>query len=999
MSRSGLLKKILPVGVSAFVALSVLPMGMFAADVMAFDETGEGVWVNDNVMIISEGFSADTIRNYTDKESIEMISFDGETIPKFPEDCSDLFSGYSSVEHIDIIVCDTSGVTNMSGMFEGCSSLTDIGGLWDWNTQAVTDMSSMFEGCSSLTSIGVDDWKTQAVTDMSSMFEGCSKLKSIGVNGWNTQAVTDMSSMFEGCSSLTDIGGLWDWNTQAVTDMSSMFEGCSSLTGIAGLWDWNTQAVTDMSSMFEGCSSLTSIGVDDWKTQAVTDMSSMFEGCSSLGDLALDDWKTQAVTDMSSMFEGCSSLESIAFDGWKTQAVTDMSSMFEGCSSLSYIEVDGWDTQGVTDMSSMFKGCSELQSIRVNGWDTQVVTDMSNMFSGCSSLGDLDLDGWDTSSVTDMSNMFSDCSSLSYIDVDGWVTENVTDMSRMFKDCSLLTSIVVDGWNTENVKDMSRLFYKCSSLTSIGVSNWKTDIVTDMAAMFYGCNQLQALDVSGWDISNVTDMRSMFGSCSSLISIGVDGWNTNSVTIMNGMFYGCSSLTEIGVDDWDTSSVKNMGWLFCGCSSLSYIGVEGWVTENVTDMTCMFTGCSSLNTLDLTGFDVSGVTAASSMFLGCSNATVYVSTSWNISTNGVDQVIVVSPMDVPACLEIIGTPNTYKGDYVVGSEVMFRVKDGYPVGSVVFNGNVCAAVDGVYTITICNTNELTVTDPVVTSPFFSAHGMELKSEIGVRFCVTVPEDFDGTGCYIDFAAADGRTGRFSFSDGTRIGTTNEYYFVFGINALGLADEITATLQYGDGLTITDTYSAMKYIKYIEANYGKYNKGEELLALVDALHDYGYYLQKSGWTDGGTHTDIAAPVKNLDNNSIDSAIAALQGYRISVTGDENLDGNVKVALTLNARTDIRVSVKPADGVSITSDGYTKRTINSDIYYQFRISDISVTELGEAKLFHIETTGGEVEVTVSAMYYVKAALASSAIDENGKYALTAFYDYWQAAQNYK
>ena len=47
------------------------------------------------------------------------------------------------------------------------------------NTSNVTDMSCMFDGCSGLTSLDLSGWNTSKVTRMNSMFSGCSKLKTI----------------------------------------------------------------------------------------------------------------------------------------------------------------------------------------------------------------------------------------------------------------------------------------------------------------------------------------------------------------------------------------------------------------------------------------------------------------------------------------------------------------------------------------------------------------------------------------------------------------------------------------------------------------------------------------------------------------------------------------------------------------------------------------------------------------------------------------------------
>ena len=66
------------------------------------------------------------------------------------------------------------------------------------------------------------------VTDMSDMFCGCSSLSSLpDISNWNTNNVTDMSSMFNGCSSLSSLPDISNWNINNVKHMFLMFEKCS----------------------------------------------------------------------------------------------------------------------------------------------------------------------------------------------------------------------------------------------------------------------------------------------------------------------------------------------------------------------------------------------------------------------------------------------------------------------------------------------------------------------------------------------------------------------------------------------------------------------------------------------------------------------------------------------------------------------------------------------------------------------------------------------------
>ena len=76
------------------------------------------------------------------------------------------------------------------------------------NTSKVTTMDSMFDGCSCLTSLDLSNFDTSNVTDMTQMFDGCSGLAFLDLSGWNMSKVINiskMSYMFRGCTSLTTI--------------------------------------------------------------------------------------------------------------------------------------------------------------------------------------------------------------------------------------------------------------------------------------------------------------------------------------------------------------------------------------------------------------------------------------------------------------------------------------------------------------------------------------------------------------------------------------------------------------------------------------------------------------------------------------------------------------------------------------------------------------------------------------------------------------------------
>ena len=473
-----------------------------------------------------------------------------------------------------------------------------IGGVG--GVKAGTSLAYMFYGhsnsFSALKTVDLTKLDTSQVTDMSFMFDGCSDLTILDLSNFDTSQVTDMHYMFRRCSSLTALD-VSNFDTSNVTNMASMFNYCNSLTEL-DLSNFDTSQVTDMRFMFNYCNSLTALDVSNFDTSNVTNMASMFNYCNSLTELDLSGFDTSQVIDMSNMFGGYAygysaeemNLKNIIFgEQWDTSKVRFMDYMFAYCNHLTELDLSNFDTSQVTDMSYMFYNCS-LTELDLSNFDTSQVTDMSYMFYNCS-LIELDISNFDTSKVKNMSSMFQSCSSLTNLDLSNFNTSQVTDMSYMFRRCSSLTSLDISNFDTSQVTYMSYMFSGCSSLTNLDLSSFNTSNVTGMSYMFSGCSSFTSLDLSNFDTSKVKSMFSMFQSCSSLTNLDLSNFDTSQVTDMSFMFESCSSLTNLDLSSFDTRKVTDMDYMFRYASALKVIYVgPNWTTDSATT-TDMFNNC------------------------------------------------------------------------------------------------------------------------------------------------------------------------------------------------------------------------------------------------------------------------------------------------------------------------------------------------------------------------------------------------------------------------
>ena len=618
--------------------------------------------------------------NICGKSNVKTITFANEVYA--PALSNQLFYGLSEmtgINHANYL--DTSNVTSMNSMFQGCNSLTTLN-LSDWDVSNVTGagMTGVFTQCSGLETIDVTNWQIGNI-NMSGMFYGCSSLKSIDMSTWDMSGVTNTMMMFGGCTALTDIYTPKAYSNQTIElpdtyynlneddDGDGYTEGTKVGEHVVATFNAGTGELTIASTVTfdESYSSFSAETFEDSvhlstaqvgtidneklhslydtygydkiititfanKVYAPEDSTSLFENLDQLTSIEkAENLDISKVKSMYKMFCDCSNLISIDVSIWDTREVTDMAGIFSGCEKLESIDVGSWNTEKVTEMRSMFNNCKELTTIDVSSWETELVTDMSRIFNGCEKLESIDVGNWNTENVKDISYMFHDCTKLTQIDVSSWNTENVTTMEGLFWNCNKLTTLDVADWKTEKVINMSEVFYDCSNLETLDVSKWDTSEVTSMANMFNNCTELMEIDVSNWKTEKVTNIYALFNNCNKVTILDVTNWKTGKVTDMTNIFCNCSSLETLDVSKWDTSEVTSMANMFCNCSNLEEIDVSKWNTEKVTNMYALFFNCNKLTTLNVTNWETGKVIDMTNMFCNCSNLGTLNVSKWDTS--------------------------------------------------------------------------------------------------------------------------------------------------------------------------------------------------------------------------------------------------------------------------------------------------------------------------------------------------------------------------------
>lgn len=257
------------------------------------------------------------VNNEYDGKLVKAVyAYDNFKVANPDDDLTWAWSGNTLIRHV-VFEPSFSNVhlTTLEGFLRGDpnNSITDVDGLEYLNTSEVTSMRSMFEGCVELTSLDVSSLDMSGVQDMGCMFKGCSNVTTINLSGVNTSNVTNMENLFAGCSNLQSL------------DLSSL----------------DTRRVTRMSHLFERCRSLNTLDVSPLNTSSVTDMEAMFSGCYFQGndgtiglqELDVNTFDMANVTNTKEMFLNCGALQTIYCDNTWDVPISD--DMFKGCTSLS----------------------------------------------------------------------------------------------------------------------------------------------------------------------------------------------------------------------------------------------------------------------------------------------------------------------------------------------------------------------------------------------------------------------------------------------------------------------------------------------------------------------------------------------------------------------------------------------------------------------------------------------------------------------------------------
>lgn len=202
---------------------------------------------------------------------------------------SEFYTIDDDIATIDIEALNAAGVLTSCNQAFAYEHMKLISNLHELDTSHVTDMSSMFEGCSSLETLDLSSFQTYNVDDMTSMFYGCKSLERLNLQNFSFDELCEATCMFAECTNLKSLVIGFPHNLEVLSSISAygMFENCTSLQNLA--IDNFGPSISTARHMFRNCLSLDSLDISrlEFKESERDDFKDMFENCFALRELIL----------------------------------------------------------------------------------------------------------------------------------------------------------------------------------------------------------------------------------------------------------------------------------------------------------------------------------------------------------------------------------------------------------------------------------------------------------------------------------------------------------------------------------------------------------------------------------------------------------------------------------------------------------------------------------------------------------------------------------------
>ena len=545
-----------------------------------------------------QGFGTTPNRSQFFHTSFNQIVFTWENVPADGRTLSIPLSGGSGLDYADNVVWDSSmntisdnpsyvvsnsggTVTVKAGILVYIGSFTTLGGTWtngeylttaaishyagadyaNWGAPGLTNLSGLFSGCSSLTSVPTylpaQDSGNVQITTLQNAFLNASSFNG-DISLWDLRRVTTLESTFEGASVFNqDISG---WTVDNVSTMVSTFKNAVDFD--QDIRSWNPISVfnPNYSTMFDGATAMTSTYGSTNGFNDGTNTGTPTRGFFGLQGLILT-WSGVPANGSTVRvpIQGGTSLSSsqdliqwntdtpIAISNLPTYTTPTTGGTMTVIATITvnsgyFTTFGGWDSGSTGLPQYLSSVVSTVDTVDTN-WglgnngSNPGLTSLDEAFSFCSTL--ITVPSYVPVGITNMSWCFRLAYAFNY-DISNWDTSKVTHMNEMFRSTSFNQDI--GSWDVSNVVKMEYMFKDVTSFNQ-DISSWSTGSLTDARFMFDGATSFNQ-PIYSWDVTNVNFAESMFENASSFVT-NLRVWNfTNSESARSDMFLGATAMAN-----------------------------------------------------------------------------------------------------------------------------------------------------------------------------------------------------------------------------------------------------------------------------------------------------------------------------------------------------------------------------------------------------------------------------------------------------------------------